>query len=84
MRSQHVAHVQPGCGELSSFGGREGAIDPATETHDAWLIEGRPKLDFGAEMPAHTATHSGVIADADDATYARHDADVESENHPQR
>jgi len=42
VRSEHVAHVAPSCGPLNGFGGREGAVDPATEAHHSWLIEGGP------------------------------------------
>ncbi len=42
VRSEHVAHVAASCRPLDGFGGREGAIDPATEAHHSWLIEGGP------------------------------------------
>ncbi len=52
MRSEHVAHVAPSCGPLDGFGGREGAIDPATEAHHSWLVEGGPELHLGTKVSA--------------------------------
>ena len=54
--SQHVAQVLSCCSELGRLSWGKGAVDPATEAHNAWLIEGRPQFHLGAKLPAHNNT----------------------------